>query len=89
MDPKDIDPARYYSVRALTMMNILPWRSAYTVAKVMREKKWQDIFHPVMDQKSNGVRVHILGSNIVRYMEMVKSGEISSIDENDHGKKTD
>lgn len=77
MDPKDIDPARFYSVRALTKMGILPWRSAYTVARALREEKWREIFQPVSDPKSKAVRLHIPGSNIIKYMEMAKSGELS------------
>lgn len=77
MDLKEIEPSRYYSIRALAMMGILPWRSAYTVAIALKEEKWKNIFQPVLDQKKKSVRMHILGKNIIKYLEMVDSGEIN------------
>lgn len=78
MDPNDIEPGRYYSVRALAKMGILPWRSAYTVARMMREDKWKAIFQPMADEKKSSVRLHIRGENILKYMKMVESGELST-----------
>ena len=77
MDPKTIEPARYYSVRQLSQMGILPWRSAYTIGRALREDKWREIFQPMSDPKKNSVRLHIRGENILKYMKMVESGELS------------
>lgn len=77
MDPKNIEPGRYYSVRALAQMGILPWRSAYTVARALKEDKWKEIFQPMADPKKNAVRLHIRGENILKYMRMVETGELS------------
>lgn len=77
MDPKEIEAARYYSVRQLAQMGILPWRSAYTVGRALREDKWREIFQPVSDPKKNSVRLHIKGENILKFMKMVESGELT------------
>lgn len=77
MDPKEIEVDRYYSVRALSKMGILPWRSAFTVARALKEEKWRKIFQPMEDPKKNAVRLHIKGENILKYMKMASSGELS------------
>lgn len=77
MDLKEIEPDRYYSVRQLAGMKVLPWRSAMTVAKALKEEKWRDVFQPVLDQKKNALRIHVKGTNILRFLEGVKSGEFS------------
>lgn len=77
MDPEKIEPGRYYSVRQLAAMNVLPWRSAYTVARALKEEKWRDIFQPVIDQKKNAVRMHVKGESILRFLKMVEKGELS------------
>lgn len=77
MDPEKIEKDRYYSVRQLAAMNVLPWRSAYTVARSLKEDRWREIFQPVLDQKKNAVRMHVKGENILKFLEMVKKGELS------------
>lgn len=77
MDPKQIEKDRYYSVRQLSQMNILPWRSAYTVGRALREPKWIEIFQPMSDPKKKSVRLHIKGENILKFMKMVEAGDLT------------
>ena len=77
MEPEQIEPERYYSVRQLSLMNILPWRSAMTIAKVLKEDKWKEVFQPMMDQKQNALRIHVKGENILKFLEGVKKGDFS------------
>ena len=77
MDPKEIEPARYYSVRQLSQMNVLPWRSAMTIAKVLKEEKWKEVFQPMLDQKKNALRIHVKGENILKFLKMAEQGDFS------------
>lgn len=77
MDFKNIEPSRFYSIRQLSQMNILPWRSAMTIAKVLREEKWREIFQPMVDQKKNAVRMHIKGERILLFIESARQGNFS------------
>lgn len=77
MHPNEIEAGRYYSVRAVAAMKILPWRSASTLAKAMQEDKWREVFQPVFDQKKNAMRVHIKGQSILDFIEKAKTGELS------------
>lgn len=77
MEHEKIEPARYYSVRQLSMMNVLPWRSPMTIARVMKEDKWKEVFQPMMDQKKNALRIHVKGENILKFLEMAARGDFS------------
>lgn len=77
MHPETIEPARYYSVRQLSMMNVLPWRSPMTIAKVLKEEKWKEIFQPMMYQKNNGLRIYVKGESLLKFLDMVSKGELN------------
>jgi len=77
MNPDKIEPGRFYSVRQLSQMNVLPWRSAMTIAKALKEDKWRELFQPMMDPKKNAVRMHVKGDRILLFIEAAKRGDFS------------
>jgi len=77
MEREQIEPSRYYSVRQVAAMKVLPWRSAMTIAAILKEDKWNAIFQPMVDQKKNAVRMHVKGENIIKFLKMVEGGELS------------
>lgn len=77
MDPKDIESGKYYSARQVAKMGILPWRSAATFGKALRDDRWKAIFNPVADQKKNAVRFHIKGESVLKFVEMARNGELN------------
>lgn len=77
MDPENIEPAKYYSPRQLVKMGVLPWRSAYTFGRMLREEKWRDVFKPVASEKKNGTRFLIKGENVRAFLQAADKGELS------------
>lgn len=47
------------------------------MGRALREPKWIEIFQPVSDPKKNSVRLHIKGENILKFVKMVESGDLT------------
>jgi len=77
MDSNKIEPARYYSVRQLMKMNVLPWRSAMTIAKALKEERWKEVFRPMVDQKEKSTRMYVKGERILEFIEATRRGDFS------------
>lgn len=72
----NIDPNKYYSSRQVVMMNILPWRSPLTFNFKLTDKKWIEIFNPVVEQKKVNKRYYIKGENIIKFLKMAEEGKL-------------
>ena len=72
-----IDPDRYYSPRKLVCMKILPWSSAMTFNKKLKEPKWKELFNPIVDTSSGRIFMRIKGENIITFLTMAKDGQFN------------
>jgi hypothetical protein len=74
---EEINPTKYYSSRQVIAMQVLPWSSAMTFNKKLREEKWALIFKPIVEHHSKFVRIYIKGSSINHYLELAANGKLN------------
>lgn len=70
----NIEPEKYYSAKAVVEMGFLPWKSRMTFTIKLSEKKWQDVFNPIIDQTRSRRRFYIKGDVIIKYIKELKNG---------------
>lgn len=69
---------KYYSARKLVSMNVLPWKSAMTVYKRLKQDKYKEIFNPIIEIVKGRTSIRIKGENIIKYQELVANGEFNN-----------
>ncbi len=73
---KKIEPTKYYSAKSIIDMGILPWASAVTFNKKLNDKRWQEIFKPLVEQHESIKRYKIKGKRILKFLDSLERGKI-------------
>jgi hypothetical protein len=81
MTIEEINPTAYYSPRKLVDMKVLPWASAMTFSKRLKEEKWIALFNPIVETRNGRIYMHIKGENIIKVLELAANGKLNTTDE--------
>ncbi len=77
IDEKHINLNTFYSPQDVIDMGIFPWKSRTTFIKILSQKRWQAVFNPIIEQKTERKRHYIKGSDLVKFMKMHKEGKLN------------
>lgn len=73
---KKIESEKYYTARQVSLMGILPWNSPYTFNNKLNDKKWKDVFKPLVEQHLTNKTYKIKGKNIIKFLSELEKGNI-------------
>lgn len=76
MTREKIDKDKYYSARQVSQLGILPWASPYTFNLKLNQKKWQEIFKPLIEQHGKNKTYKIKGEAIIKFLIDLEKGKI-------------
>lgn len=79
----NIEPDKFYSAKAVTDMGILPCKSRKTFCKLLRTKKWANIFNVVEHKSTNSTRFYIKGIYIINYINLQNNGKLRTKKQNE------
>lgn len=82
----EIIPTKYYSSKKLVEMKILPWGSAMTFNKRLKEQYWIDIFKPIITSHGKRKFTYIQGANIINFQQLAELGRLNINNEKNNSK---
>lgn len=66
-------------------MKVLPWKSAVTVYKRLRDEQYRSIFNPIMESVQGRTFTHVKGENIIKFLELTANGQLNINDQKQNG----
>lgn len=72
-----IDPEKYYAATVVVHNGWFPWvKSAMTIMSMMKEKKAQELYKPVIRKVGKVTRYYIKGSTVVDIIRAADEGRL-------------
>lgn len=69
-----INKDKFYSIKGVANLGVLPWRDAKTIRSILEEEKWTNVFKPFIDKKKERTLIYIKGENIIKFLISLEKG---------------